>query len=179
PLAVHVVTKQRADIDRGRPQQEVLCPRDLAEPVDAVGIGPEQGFVEHRERRLEPAADHLELAYPLVRLLASEPFADPAHGLPERNVERAESRGGVLTREPDRRPASVFAEGRREAQGLFPALRLAQPCRHPPVRDVEPLARSRAVDVAVFFRAVDPDAVERVARDARPPDLLATVEAKL
>ena len=36
-----------------------------------------------------------------------------------------------------------------------------------------------AVDVAVLFRAVNPDAVERIACDARPPHLLAAIEAQL
>ena len=74
-LRVDAVPQKGADVDRGRAQQQVFSPRNLAEPVHAVRVRPEQRFFEHSQGRLEPAADHLQLADALVGLIATQPLA--------------------------------------------------------------------------------------------------------
>ena len=48
---------------------------------------------------------------------------------------------------------------------------------HHDVRDLR--LRARPVHVAILFRAVDADAVERVGCDARPEDLFPAMQAEL
>ena len=288
PLPIDAVPQQRADVDRRGAQEQVLGARDLAEPVDAVCIWSQDGFFEHAERPIEPAADHLQLADTLVGLLATQPLAHARDSPPQRGVERRQRRDRVFGLFTNVGPALVLAKCGRDSDRLLPPLGFAESRRDPDVGDAKQLAHAhggrdglrrgfaervvgcaqprlelqllqqsfcasatvhpvagkpleerqqagsvdllsqaprrrffevmgfiddqvvvlrqqsaanlrvgkqqRMVDhdqvsglglgaspmhVAVLFRAVDADAVERVARDARPQHLLASVQAQL
>src|SRR5206468_11554211 len=104
-------------------------PRDLAEPVDAVVVWLDQRLLEHGQSLLEAAADHLQLADPLVGLLAAEPLAHAPDTLAQRRVEGGERCHRVLARQPALGPTIVVPEGRRDAERLLAPLGLAQPGR--------------------------------------------------
>src|SRR5207247_9049376 len=112
---VDAVPQQRADVDGRRAQEEVLRPRDLAEPVDAVVVWLDQRLLEHGESRLEAAADHLQLADPLVGLLAAEPLAHAPDTLAQRRGEGGERCRPALARQPDLGPTTALPGARRSA----------------------------------------------------------------
>src|SRR5207253_10786555 len=82
PLRVNPFSQQQADVDRRGAQEQVLGARDLAEPVDAIRVGPEQSLFDQPGRGLEASANHLQLTNALVWLISAEPLADAAHRLP-------------------------------------------------------------------------------------------------
>ena len=140
PLRVDTLAEERANIDGRGPQQEVLGARNLAEPVNAIRVGPYQGLVEEPHRGIEAAADHLELSDALVRLFAAQPLAHTANGAAQRRIERGERGDGVLGRHADVHPLRIAAHGGCDANGLLPSLGLAQARSDPDVRDAEQLA---------------------------------------
>src|SRR5437016_14610642 len=97
-------------------KQEILGAGYLAEPVDAIRVGPEKSLIEQTCGGFEPAANHLELANTLVWLLPPEPLAHSAHRLAQVDVECRQRRHGVLTHHENVVPVLVFPKRRGDAQ---------------------------------------------------------------
>ena len=142
PLGVDAIPQQRAHIDRRGPQQQVFGSRHLAEPVHAVHIRLEQRLVQDAKRSLEAAADHLQLADALVRLIATQPLADTGDGPSERDVERGQGGGCVFGGLSNRTPTFLLPQPGRDADRFFSSLGLTQSSGDPLVGDAEELAHA-------------------------------------